>query len=201
MTTVADPAAAVEPPEVQRILLEGVPWERYEQLSACFVDTRSLRLTYIDGRLEIMSPIGEVHETRKRSLGYLLESWLDFRGIRYYGRGGFTLKQPGRAAGEPDESFCIGVDKPVPDLVIEVVVSRDALSKLPLYQALAIPEAWLWRRDQLEVFVLDRGAYHHAPSSRLFPGLDMDLLAAHVRMPDQYDAVRAFRRAIAPAHR
>jgi hypothetical protein len=36
-----------------------------------------------------------------------------------------------------------------------------------------------------------------SPASRLLPELDVDLLARHVRMPDQYDAVRAYRRAIA----
>jgi len=39
--------------------------------------------------------------------------------------------------------------------------------------------------------------YRRSPASRLLPELDVDLLARHVRMPDQYDAVRAFRRAIA----
>ncbi len=50
---------------------------------------------------------------------------------------------PQRAAGEPGESDCIGSDKALPDLVIEVVVTQDALSKLPLYQALSIPEVWI----------------------------------------------------------
>jgi len=79
-----------------------------------------------------------------------------------------------------------------------VVVSSDALSKLPLYQALAIPEVWIWRRDDLEVYCLDDdvGGYRRSPGSCLLPDLDIELLAAHARMPDQYDAVRAFRRAI-----
>lgn len=60
------------------------------------------------------------------------------------------------AAGEPGESYCIGADKPLPDLVVEVVVSSAALSKLALYQSLAIPEVWIWRKDDLEVYCLDR---------------------------------------------
>jgi Uma2 family endonuclease len=189
--------AAVAGSEEQRILLEGISWDRFEQLSACFQDTRSVRLTYLDGRLEIVSPVGREHEDRKRRLSYLLETYLDQAGIRFYGRGGFTLKQPERAAGEPDESYCIGSDKPLPDLAMEVVVTSDALSKLPLYQALGIAEVWIWRKDDLEVYVLDAGTYRRSTTSRLFPGLDIPLLAAHARMPDQYDAVRAYRRAIA----
>jgi len=200
MTTVIDPPdakATAGASEEQRILLEGISWERFEQLSACFQDTRSVRLTYVDGRLEIVSPVGQEHENRKQSISYLLEAYLDLKGIRFYGRGGFTLKKPERAAGEPDESYCIGTDKPLPDLVVEVVVTSDALSKLPLYQALAVPEVWIWRRDDLEVYCLEGDSYRRSPGSRLLPDLDIELLAAHARMPDQYDAVRAFRRAIA----
>lgn len=194
MPTIIDPPAAAD--AVQRILLEGVPWQRFEQLSACFEDSRALRLTYLDGSLELMSPVGPEHETRKMSIGYLLEAYLTARGIRFYGRGGFTLKQPGRAAGEPDQSYCIGSDKPLPDLVIEVVITHEALSKLPLYQGLEIPEVWLWRKAELEVHVLEPDGYRRATRSRLLPDLDLALLAAHARMPDQYDAVQAFRRAI-----
>jgi len=184
---------------VQRILLEGVPWERYEQLSACFPGSRAPRITYIDGSLEITSPVGPTHETWKKNLCYLLEAYLDHQGIRFYGRGAFTLKEPERAGGEPDDSYCIGTDKSVPDLVVEVVDTSDALSKLPLYGALNIPEVWLWRRGALEIHVLDQaqGHYQRSPASRLLPELDVELVAAHVQMPDQYDAVRAFRRAIA----
>ena len=199
-TAVATPADTR--PEEQRILLEGIPWERYERLSACFEDSRALRLTYIDGSLEIMSPVGPNHENWKQTLCYLLETFLDVNGIRFYGRGGFTLKQPGRAGGEPDASYCIGTDKPVPDLVIEVVDTSDALSKLPLYQSLGIPEVWLWRRERLEIQVLStadaatNAGYQPSARSGLLPDLDPELLARHVRLPDQYDAVRAFRRAI-----
>ena len=66
---------------VQRILLEGLSWQRFEQLSACFEDSRAVRLTYLDGSLEIMSPIGPEHETRKRSIGYLLDAYLTVKGI------------------------------------------------------------------------------------------------------------------------
>jgi len=198
MSTVIAPPAADNP--VQRILLEALSWQRFEQLSACFEDNRAVRLTYLDGRLEILSPSGPAHATLKRTIGYLLDAYLTVKGIRFYGRGGFTLKQPGRAAGEPDESYCIGSDKPLPDLVIEVVVTHEALSKLPLYQGLEIPEVWLWCNGDLEIYVLDPDGYRRDTRSRLLPDLDLALLAAHARMPDQYDAVQAFRRAIGLDH-
>jgi Uma2 family endonuclease len=190
-----------DPVAVQRILLEGVPWERYERLLACSPGSRSPRLTFVDGSLEIMSPVGPDHERWKATLCLLLEAYLDAQGIRFYSRGGFTLKQRGLAGGEPDASYCFGVDKSVPDLVVEVVDTSDPLSKLPLYRALGVAEVWLWRRAALEVQVLEPSAGDYRPSaaSRLLPGLNVQLLATHVRMPDQYDAVRAFRRALVDA--
>ena len=194
-------SATIEAPlppriEEQHVLLEGIPWERFEQLSACFDDSRAVRLTYIDGSVEIMSPIGEEHEALKSSIGCLLETWLDVKGIRFYRRGGFTLRQPGRAAGEPDESYCIGSNKAVPDLVIEVVVTAEALSKLPLYRAKGVSEVWIWKDGTLAIHALEQGGYVATRDSRLFPDLDCALLAGFVTMPDQYDAVRAFRGAL-----
>ncbi len=60
--------------EERRVLVEAVPWARYEQLGACFGDRRAVRLTDIDGSLEIMSPVGEEHERIKSRLGVLLEA-------------------------------------------------------------------------------------------------------------------------------
>ena len=52
----------VEPskPGNQRVVLDGVSWESYEQLLDDIGDGHT-RLTYDDGRLEIMSPSG-THE-------------------------------------------------------------------------------------------------------------------------------------------
>jgi Uma2 family endonuclease len=84
----------------------------------------------------------------------------------------------------------------VPDLVIEVVVSSDALSKLPLYREKGVREVWVWQDDGLRIHCLEGGAYSVRPHSALLPGLDVRRLMQFVAMPDQYDAVRAFRKAL-----
>jgi Uma2 family endonuclease len=180
----------------RHVLLEGISWQRFEQISACFEDSRAVRLTYIAGDLEIMSPIGEQHEALKSNLSILLESYLELKSVRFYRRGGFTLREPGLSAGEPDESYCIGSNKLIPDLVIEVVVTNPVLSKLPLYRAKQIPEVWIWEQDALRIWTLEEGNYRESRVSGLFPTLDVEIFMRHVRMPDQYDAVRAFRRII-----
>jgi Uma2 family endonuclease len=191
------PATAFDPPtEEHRVEIAPCSWQRFEQLAALFPETKSLRLTYIDEVLEIMSPVGERHERHKRTLGYFVETYCQIKGLRYYGRGGFTLTEPEFAAGEPDESYCFGQDKAVPDLVIEVVISSDALSKLPLYQAKGIPEVWLWRKGHLLIHHLGAGGYVEATHSRLLPGLDAQLMDRCLAVADQYDAVRMFREAL-----
>jgi hypothetical protein len=58
--------AGIGPERSDTILLGGISGECFEQLSACFVVSRSVRMTYLDGSLDIMSPVGEAHETRKK---------------------------------------------------------------------------------------------------------------------------------------
>lgn len=176
--------------------LDDVSWERFEQLSACLGETRALRLTYIKGSLEIMSPISDEHEALKSNLAVLVEAYMEQAGLRFYRRGGFTLREPGVGAGEPDESYCIGANQAVPDLVIEVVVTSGALSKLPLYLAKGVTEVWVWEDGRLTVHVRGTGHYVASATSQLLPGLDLALLAGFVGMADQYDAVRAFRTAL-----
>lgn len=48
----------------------------------------------------------------------------------------------GEASAEPDESYCFGTSKPIPDLVIEVVLTSGHTQKLKRYRALGIPEVW-----------------------------------------------------------
>lgn len=180
----------------RRVLIKHCSWQRYQQLSALFPNNKSVRLTYIDGVLEIMSPIGERHERIKRTAGYFVETYCQLKGLRYYGRGGFTLEQPEHAAGEPDESYCFGQDKAVPDLVIEVVITSDALSKLPLYRAKGIAEVWICRNGHLQIHVLSGDEYLLASTSQLLPGLDAETMDQCFAMPDQYDAIQAFRRII-----
>lgn len=182
--------------EERRVLIQPCSWERFEQLAALFPDNHSVRLTFIDGVLEIMSPVSERHERHKRTIGYFVEAYCQLKGVRYYGRGGFTLTKPEQAAGEPDESYCFGKDKPVPDLAIEVVITSDALSKLPLYRAKGIPEVWIWRDGRLRMLALGRDGYAEGPVSRLLPGLEAETIERCLVIPDQYDAVQAFRRLV-----
>lgn len=67
--TLAVPASSQPLP--QHIVLDDVSWELYEQLLRQ-VGKGNLRMTYDQGRLEIMSPLPK-HERPKRLIGRLIE--------------------------------------------------------------------------------------------------------------------------------
>lgn len=67
-------------PQSTYVLLNNVSWEQLEQLDITLAGTGA-RLTYLDGILEIMSPLSDEHEDAKSTLSLLLEVY--FREKRF----------------------------------------------------------------------------------------------------------------------
>jgi Uma2 family endonuclease len=188
----------LEPPTEEKLVtVRGVSWEQFKIIEAQLESNREVRLTYLAGVMEIMSPVGDKHEYVKTTLGYLLEAYMREKGIRFYGRGGFTLEEPGYASGTPDESYCIGSNKETPDIVIEIIVTSGTINRKELYKPKRIPEVWFWQSNQIKIFRLsEQGEYFEVDRSRFFPDLDPAILLCYLAMPDQYDAVQKFIQAI-----
>lgn len=185
------------PIQEKLVTVADVSWEEFKAIEAQLKDNRNVRLSYLSGILEIMSPIGEKHEYVKRTLSYLLEAYMRELGIRFYGRGGFTLEEAGYASGTPDESYCIGNNKETPDIVIEVIVTSGTINRKELYKPKKVPEDWFWKSDQIKIFRLNAGGeYEQVNRSSFFPNLDPALLLQYIGHPDQYDAVAEFVQAI-----
>ena len=185
------------PIQEKLVTVADVSWEEFKAIEAQLKDNRNVRLSYLSGILEIMSPIGEKHEYVKITLSYLLEAYMRELGIRFYGRGGFTLEEPGYASGTPDESYCIGNNKETPDIVIEVIVTSGTINRKELYKPKKVPEDWFWKSDQIKIFRLNAGGeYEQVNRSSFFPNLDPALLLQYIGHPDQYDAVAEFVQAI-----
>ncbi len=121
------PIPLIEKCEECVIRISGISWQRFKELDACLDGIKSVRLTYVAGVLEIMT-ISSKHERIKTTLGYLLEAYMREKGIRFYGCGGFTLMKEGESSGEPDESYCIGSDKEIPDIVLEVIITSGSIN-------------------------------------------------------------------------
>ncbi len=187
---------AHQPTEEKLVTLYGITWEKFKAIEAQLQDNRDVRLSYLSGVLEIMSPIGEEHEYVKRTLGLLLEAYMKKKGIRFYALGGFTLEAPGYASGTPDESYIIGSKKEVPDIVIEIIITSGTINRRELYKPKKVPEIWFWKSNQLRVFHLNEGEYEEVSRSTFFPDLDLALLLRYIGHPDQYDAVQEFQAVI-----
>ena len=182
-----------QPTEEKLVTLKDVSWEQFKAIEAQLLDNRNVRLSYLSGMLEIMSPIGEEHEFVKTTLGYLLEAYMRELGIRFYGRGGYTLEEPGYASGTPDESYSVGTNRVVPDIVIEVIVTSGTINRKELYKPKKVPEVWFWKSNWIKIFRLnERGDYEEVERSGFFPDLDPAMLLRYLAMPDQYDAVQEF---------
>ena len=186
-----------QPTQEKLVTLRDISWEQFKGIEAQLKDNRNVRLSYLSGILEIMSPIGDKHEKVKSTLGLLLEAYMRVKGIRFYKRGGFTLEEPGYASGTPDESYCIGTDKETPDIVIEIIVTSGTINRKELYKPKKVPEVWFWKKNEIKIFSLtEQGEYEEVNRSGFFPDLDPNLLLQYIAMLDQYDAVQEFERVI-----
>ncbi|HEY9803794.1 MAG TPA: Uma2 family endonuclease [Leptolyngbyaceae cyanobacterium] len=190
-----------QPTEEKLVTLKDVSWEQFKGIEGHLQDNHSVKLTYLSGVLEIMSPVGDKHEKVKRTLGLLLETYMRELGIRFYARGGFTLEEPGYASGTPDESYSIGTEKEIPDIVLEIIVTSGTINRKELYKPKKVPEVWFWKSNSLKIFSLNNsGEYEKVNRSRFFPSLDPALLLDYIAMPDQYDAVAEFQQVIRNQH-
>ena len=186
-----------QPTEEKLVTLKNISWDQFKGIETQLQENRNVRLSYLSGILEIMSPIGDKHEKVKRTLGLLLEAYMKKLGIRFYCRGGFTLEEPGYASGTPDESYSIGTEKEVPDIVIEIIFTSGSINRKELYKPKKVPEVWFWKSNSIKIFRLnEQGEYEQVNRSGFFPNLDPALLLHYIAMPDQYDAVVEFEQAI-----
>jgi len=168
-------------------------WQQFEALEALLAESTGLRITYLDGAIELMT-VGEPHELIKKSLAMLLEADFIEIGIEFIPVGNATRRSEAKGVSfEPDESYYLHEKKANPDLAIEVILTSGNLQKLEKYRRFQIPEVWLWENAQLKVYALVNEAYQEMDRSQLLPELDLALLVRCVQMPSRLEAIRVFR--------
>jgi Uma2 family endonuclease len=180
-----------------RVTLHDVTWEQYEALLEMRGDRAGVRMAYLQGELELMSP-SRSHEGIKTLLARLLEAYAEERGLDLNGFGSWTLKSRPKERGvEPDECYELGGGpKEFPDLAIEVVWTSGGLDKLEIYRAFAVREVWIWRDSRIEVHALRSDQYERITKSELLPGIDLGHLALLAESDNQTQAVREFRNSL-----
>lgn len=184
----------------QRFVLEDVPWSIYVAMRDA-LDGPGLRMTYLEGRLELMRP-SEQHEEETKLIARMLETWADELDVDLRGFGRTTYRMEARHRGlEPDECYSVGakVADAAPHIAIEVVVSSPLVDKLDVYAGLGIAEVWVWHSTtrRLVVHRLAGGRYTQHDRSAILPQLDLALLTSFVRAGDSHTALaKAYRAAL-----
>ena len=182
------------PPEGGPVVLYGLDWESYEALVKLFEDRYpALRMTYLEGTLEIMKTSRD-HEEIKKIIARLLEIWAVHHHVTLNGLGHTTFRKQAKERGlEPDECYALGALGDAPDIAIEVVKTRGVIDKLDVYAGLGVKEVWTWKNGALQVHRLVGDRYELADSSALLPDLDIPHLVSFVSLgADQTDTVRAY---------
>lgn len=179
--------------ENQNFILPGRhSWEDFKAVQAVMEQRAGLRITYLDGVIELMT-LGEYHESIKTMIGFLIEYYLFTQDIEFFPVGSATRESREKSVSfEPDESYYIGEKKEHPDLAIEVNVTSGSPKKLEKYQRLGIQEVWMWQDKKFFIYSLEGDRHQEIPNSKLLPDLDIALLEECVLMPSRLEAIQRF---------
>jgi Uma2 family endonuclease len=188
VAVIATPISQIELTPGSAIRIGGVTWEGYVALLKELGDDRSTRIAYENGVLEIRMP-GQPHESANRVLAAIALTLAEELGFEFNDLGSMTMNRPDLGKGvEPDSCFyiqnaqagqglgeVISPDLP-PDLALEVDIANRSDSKLSIYQAMGVPEVWLYQRDRIQIKHLNNGVYVDALTSRAFPSVSAEQL-------------------------
>jgi Uma2 family endonuclease len=185
-------------PPTEIIQLSGISWQTYEALLQELSDRR-LRLTYNQGKLEIMAPSPE-HELGKEVLGRFVETLAEELDVQIYPLGSTTFSRSELSGVEPDKCFYIRniadvqgkrrlnlAEDPPPDLVIEVDVTNSFQNRLQIYTDLGISEVWIYNGESLVVKQLRNGTYITVQTSQFFSNLPISEITSFVQQANTTD--------------
>jgi Uma2 family endonuclease len=175
----------------QRLVLSDVSWATYLMLRDA-LDETNLRMTYLEGVLEIMSP-SRRHELENKQIARFLELFCLERDIPLFAYGSTTWRAENQKRGlEADECYSRG-ERELPEIAIEVIVSHGSVDKLDVYRGLGIREVWLFEAGVCTVLTLRGASYERIAASEVIPEVDLARIVHHAMRRDQHAALRAFR--------
>ena len=193
------------------LVVPQVSWDDYEILLDELVERPHFRVSYNCGRLEIVSP-SKNHEKFARFFDDLVGAYADAFKMDLEKLGQTTWRRKAVAKGaEPDACYYVeGVERslqesngpesePLPDIVIEIDITRNSKYKFEIYSALSVPEFWTYNGTTVQLYQLVDGKYLTIPESRFLPGITGQMLAESVEISKargQRKARQAFRRRI-----
>ncbi len=196
-----EPSLSYNLPSQNFIFPNRMTWEQFKALRNLIASYR-LRLSYLDGHVELMS-ISPEHETTKCLLALLLGLYFLEKDISFTPTGSATIEQEKGSSKEPDLSYRFGENRrqqKVPDLVMEIIFTSGGINKLSYYQRFGIPEVWLIEDGVFSVYrlgeAIETKGYEKVARSIVLPELDLELLARCLNMSEEKEAMKQFREAL-----
>jgi Uma2 family endonuclease len=190
------------------LIQHGVSWNEYEELLAAVGEASGLRISFEDGTLQIMT-LSQRHEKYSTLIERMVDRLSSFLRVKVLFYGSATMRKREKQKGvEPDACFYIQnaslvgtkdeIDfntDPPPDVVVEIDLHHDSISKFPIYAALGVPEFWRYDGNVLIIYLLRDGQYQLSDVSESLPLLTAAVLTeflARIPREDQYEILSAF---------
>jgi Uma2 family endonuclease len=204
------PATMTAPSTVeqeQRLVVGTMTWRQYEAALGAFQEQAGLRITFIEGRLTLLSPTRR-HDWHAKALGRLVEAVANGLGIEWETAGHATYRRKDIEVGvEGDDTYYFGAHaelmrgprdidlatQPPPDLAIEVEVTHPADDAVAVWARLGVPEVWRLNTERWELtFGLrqDDGTYAPSPRSAGLPELEPGDVLAQLKLAEQLGSSR-----------
>jgi Uma2 family endonuclease len=153
----------------------------YEQLLNQLGDRSIPRLRFRDNHILLMSPLPE-YGKEIDVIADLVKTILRDQGRNWDSFHPITLRYGQDAGLEPDVCFYIenyqailgkkkldlSIDPP-PDLAIEIDVT--SFTRIEDYISLAIPEVWIYKANELYIYLFTNNSYVETNTSQIFPDL------------------------------
>jgi Uma2 family endonuclease len=172
-----------------RVVFYNISWQHFENLLIDLGESRSARIAYIDGTLEIMTPLPE-HEYYKETISDSIKDIAEILGKNYQSLGSTTWKKELRqAVVEPDNCFYFQNEAkirgkltfdlnqdPPPDLALEIDLTSKSLNRFPIYARLGVPEIWCYDRGKIKIYQLQNEDYIEVEKSLVFPNIKVQEL-------------------------
>lgn len=190
------------------LIQHGVGWHDYEELLDAVGEASSLRICYDEGTLQIMT-LSQRHEKYSTLIERMVDRLSSFLRVKVLFYGFATMRKRQKQKGvEPDACFYVqnaplvgtkdeidfNIDPP-PDVVVEIDLHHDSISKFPIYAALGVPEFWRYDGNVLTIYLLRKGQYQPSEVSEsltLLTGAVLTEFLARTSKEDQYDILSAF---------
>lgn len=194
-------------PEDATLTLRNRTWRDYENLTERVGEAGGLRISFCEGELKIMT-ISSEHENYERLLQAMVSMLSARLRIKTYSFGSATMKKSRDEKGsEPDCCFYIqSADKlgkriridfdsdPPPDVVVEIDIHHESLSKLPIYAAFGVPEVWRYDGRKLFIYKLQNNEYVEIEKKRIAANADFNSLNRISRAQPRRRSIRRARR-------